>query len=237
MVRQHTDREYEAELSELRGLLLLMGARVEAQLAAAVASFVTADHQAAKRLIADDLEVDRLEVQVDEACVQLLAKRQPVARDLRSVMTTLKFVTDLERIGDLASNIGRVVLEGISQPESRCRAQTEELGKAVIDALRRAIDALVELDATRAESVIFQDRDVDDRCAALQSMISEGIVSRPADVQVYLRLLTVVRSLERVADHCTNLAEMVVFLVKGQDVRHLRRSSAEPSSPAQARAE
>jgi phosphate transport system protein len=226
----HTDREYEAELHELRSHLLLMGARVEGQLSSALACFKTDDQRAARELIARDLEVDQLEVQVDEACVQLLAKRQPVAKDLRFVMMTLKVVTDLERIGDLASNIGKVVLGGLSGVDSKSREKAEDLGKLVVSALHNAMDAFVDADTTRAEAVIRQDEQIDERCAELCEMVAAGISADPAQVSAYLRLLTIIRSLERVADHSTNLAEMIVFLVKGRDVRHIRRFPGEETT-------
>lgn len=218
----HTDREYEAELAQLRELLLLMGARVEAQLTNALGSFSANDAGAAQALIAHDEEVDQLELRVDDACVQLLAKRQPVARDLRFVMTTLKVVTDLERIGDLACNIGKLVVEGVAGVDGEARTLTEEMGKVATVMLHDVIDALVESDPGKAQTVIEQDHWVDQRCADLSRRIAASIARQPSEVEASMRLVAITRSIERIADHNTNLAEMVVFLVKGRDVRHLR---------------
>ncbi len=226
----HTDREYEAELTQLRELLLLMGARVEAQLSDALGSFVANDAQAAQALIGSDEEVDQLEVRADEACVQLLAKRQPVARDLRFVMTTLKVVTDLERIGDLACNIGKLVVEGVAGLEPEARKLTEEMGRVAVAMVHDVIDALVESDPEKAKAVIERDRWVDATCADLSRSIAKRIAEQPSEVEAYMRLVAITRSIERVADHSTNLAEMVVFLVKGRDVRHLRRVSTAGAS-------
>ncbi len=227
----HTDREYEAELTALRELLLLMGARVEAQLNGALSSFAHNDAAGARALLGSDQEVDQLEVQADDACVQLLAKRQPVARDLRFVMTTLKVVTDLERIGDLACNIAKLVVDGVSALDPKSRQMTEEMGKAAVAMVHDVIDALVESDPEKAESVIERDKWVDQTCAELARRIAQSIAARPTEVDVYMRLVTISRAIERVADHSTNLAEMVVFLVKGRDVRHLRRMPGTQGDP------
>lgn len=220
----HTDKEYEAELARLREHLLLMGAHVESQLTAALTSFATQDAEAALAVTGRDAEVDRIEVEIDEACVELLAKRQPVAKDLRFVLTSLKVVTDLERIGDLAGKVARLVAEGVEVNDTEARRLTEEMGRAVTAMLHDAIDGLVESDIYKAEAVIQRDDAVDESCAALLKLIAQGIMRDAQRAEAYLRLHTVARSIERMGDHCTNVAEMVVFLVRGQHVRHLRHS-------------
>jgi len=220
----HTDKEYEAELARLREHLLLMGAHVESQLTAALTSLATQDTEAAGGITGRDAEIDRIEVKIDEACIELLATRQPVAKDLRFVLTSLKVVTDLERIGDLAGKVARLVAEGISLSDVEAQRQTDEMGRAVTAMLRDAIDALVESDIYKAEAVIKRDDAVDESCAALLKLIAQGIRQDVQRVEDYLRLHTVARSIERMGDHCTNVAEMVVFLVRGQHVRHLRHS-------------
>jgi len=220
----HTDREYEAELARLREHLLLMGAHVESQLTAALASFATQDTVAARSVTGGDVEIDRIEVLIDGACVELLATRQPVAKDLRFVLTSLKVVTDLERIGDLAGKVARLVAEGIQVSDVQVCRQTEELGRAVTAMLHDAIDALVESDVLKAEAVIQRDDAIDAACATLLKAIAQAITGDPGRVEAYLSLHTVARSIERIGDHSTNVAEMVVFLVRGQYVRHLRHS-------------
>jgi phosphate transport system protein len=220
----HTDKEYEAELARLREHLLLMGAHVESQLTSALTSLASRDTEAASGITGRDAEIDRIEVKIDEACIELLATRQPVAKDLRFVLTSLKVVTDLERIGDLAGKVARLVVEGINVNDPDAHRQTDELGRAVTAMLRDAIDALVESDVYKAEAVVKRDDAVDELCAALLKLIAQGIRQNVQLVEDYLRLHTVARSIERIGDHCTNLAEMVVFLVRGQHVRHLRHS-------------
>jgi phosphate transport system protein len=220
----HTDKEYEAEFARLREHLLLMGAHVESQLTAALTSFATQDAEAAQAVTGRDAEIDRIEVQIDNACVDLLATRQPVAKDLRFVLTSLKVVTDLERIGDLAGKVARLVAEGVEVNDSEARRLTEDMGRAVTAMLHDAIDGLVESDVYKAEAVIQRDDAVDETCAGLLKLIAQGIMRDVQRVEAYLRLHTVARSIERIGDHCTNVAEMVVFLVRGQHVRHLRHS-------------
>lgn len=221
----HTDKEYEAELTQLRELLLLMGAHVEQQLTAAIGSIATGDATAARAVIAADEEIDKIELRADQACVQLLATRQPVARDLRFIMTALKVVTDLERMGDLAGKVAKLVIAGIATTDAEALRLTGDMGRAVVAMLHDAIDALVEADVFKAEAVIQRDDWIDEQCAALLGHIAAAIGEQPARTDAYLRLHTVARSIERIGDHSTNLAEMVVFLVRGRDVRHLRRSS------------
>lgn len=221
----HTDKEYEAELARLREHLLLMGAHVESQLTAALGSLASQDAEAAQAVTGRDVEIDRIEVKIDAACVELLATRQPVAKDLRFVLTSLKVVTDLERIGDLAGKVGRLVAEGIDVSDSETRRQTDEMGRAVTAMLHDAIDALVESDAYKAEAVIQRDDSVDASCNTLLKLIAQAIMRDAQRAEAYLRLHTVARSIERIGDHSTNVAEMVVYLVRGQNVRHLRRSA------------
>jgi phosphate transport system protein len=152
-----------------------------------------------------------------------LAKRQPVARDLRFVMTTLKVVTDLERIGDLSCHVAQLVLDGLPAREQDVVGDITAAGQTVIGMLRDAVDALMNGDAERAAEVIRTDEQVDADCAGIARNIAERIVRSPLDVDALMRLIALTRSVERAGDHGTNVAEMVVFLAKGHHIRHLRR--------------
>jgi phosphate transport system protein len=228
MAPQHTDSEYEAELARLRQMLLLLGARAEAQLSGALECYAARDGARALLVIDADQELDRLEVETDAACMELLARRQPVARDLRFVVTALKIVTDLERIGDLACNAAQCVVSSVRLPrEPSLDTAVQAMGREVASMLRDAIDALVESDATRAAAVISHDERVDRAYRALERQLVAAMSQRPGDIEALLRVLSLARSLERAADHCTNIAEMVVFLAKGHQVRHLRRTGGQ----------
>ena len=226
--REHTDREYGAELDRLRELLLHMGAKVESQMSECLKAFSANDPIVARTVIESDVDVDRLEIEIDDACMHLLAKRQPVARDLRFVMTSLKVVTDLERIGDLAGNVAKSVIEGGFPSEPDICAEIERMGRAATRMLRVSIDSLVEHDAAKAAGIVSQDAEVDEGCRRVARLVATQLSGRPGAVEPLLRLVSISRSLERAADHCTNIAEMVVFLVKGHNVRHLRQLTTDP---------
>ncbi|MFZ5897207.1 MAG: phosphate signaling complex protein PhoU [Myxococcota bacterium] len=230
MQGRHIDREYERELEKLRELVLLMGARVEEMLTRAMAAFEQNDARAARATIDVDSSVDRLELEIDELCLQILARRQPVASDLRFITTTLKLVTDLERIGDLCVNLCERVVEFASEPLPRGTTPIPKIADAAHSMLHDALDAFVARDAARAEDVMGRDKVVD---AYYAQLFPELIARMMADPQVVFRstrLLSIGKYLERIADHATNIAEMVVFMVRGEDVRHSTPSDPPPRS-------
>lgn len=220
MGRTHTDREYEAELTTLKDRLLFMAARVEEQVNGALRAFQVQDSFLAERVRQADAQVDQLEIEIDGLCVQLLARRQPVASDLRFVTTSLKIVTDLERIGDLATNICERVLELQGTMSAFRPRAIHEMGEAARNMLRDAMDALVSRDATKAQEVSHRDQDIDEQHAALFPVIARQMEATPSESDHLMRILSISKSIERIADHATNLAEMVVFMVEGRDVRH-----------------
>lgn len=228
MQGRHIDREYEAELERLRELVLLMGARVEEMLTRAMSAFEQNDSRAARATIEVDGSVDKLELEIDELCLQILARRQPVASDLRFITTTLKLVTDLERIGDLCVNLCERVVEFASEPLPKGTTPIPKIAEAAHSMLHDALDAFVARDAARAEDVMGRDSVVD---AYYAQLFPELIARMMADPQVVFRstrLLSIGKYLERIADHATNIAEMVVFMVRGEDVRHLTPSDPPP---------
>ena len=226
MQGRHIDREYENELEKLRELVLLMGARVEEMLTRSMRAFEQNDAQSARITIGMDSSVDKLELEIDELCLQILARRQPVASDLRFVTTTLKLVTDIERIGDLCVNISERVVESADEQLPKGVTPIPKIAEAAHSMLHDALDAFVARDAARAEDVMTRDKAVD---AYYAQLFPELIARMMADPQVVFRstrLLSVGKYLERIADHATNIAEMVVFMVRGEDVRH-----SSPSDP------
>jgi phosphate transport system protein len=220
MDRLHTDREYENELRKLRERVLMMGARVEEMLGDAMKSFVDRDIDLARATLAADRLIDRLELDIDELCLRMLARRQPVASDLRFITTTLKLVTDLERIGDLGVNICERVVELGHEPPLTATASVTRMADVVREMLHDALDAFVAGDAEKAQQVIDRDRTVDTYYAQLFPELVGVMMSNPQDVFKATRLQSIAKYLERIADHSPNLAEMVVFMVKGKDVRH-----------------
>lgn len=217
---RHTDREYESELERLRDRVLMMGARVEEMLEHAMKAFVERDTELGSATLSSDRLIDQLELEIDELSLRMLARRQPVASDLRFITTTLKLVTDLERIGDLGVNICERVVELGSDPPLSATASVTKMADVAREMLHDALDAFVAGDAEKAAQVIERDRTVDTYYAQLFPELVGMMMADPQSVYRATRLQSIAKYLERIADHATNLAEMVVFMVKGKDVRH-----------------
>jgi phosphate transport system protein len=220
MAQTHTDREYEAELAHLREQLLLMGAKVEEMMALGIRSLVERDSDLAQRVIDLDRPVDRLEMEIDEQCMRILARRQPVASDLRFVTSALKLVTDLERIGDLAVNVCERVLELNEVPPLTGFEDLSAMAQEAQGMVRDALDAFVKSDADRAREVIGRDQAVDQHYHAIFASLLAHMMDDPKNIFRTTRLQSIAKYLERVGDHATNLAEMVVFMVAREDIRH-----------------
>lgn len=226
----HTSREFERELSTLRERLLAMGGRAEQAIIRAMDSILRRDDALAARVIDEDMRIDQDEIEIDELALLVLAKRQPVASDLRFVMLALKIVTDLERIADLAVNIAKRGRDLQESSPSGSLPELRELGGRVQQALRQALDAFVNADAVTAENVIRDDTEIDH----LNAQLIEGLLSpEHPDRGDHARLLaisSISRYLERVGDHATNIAEMVIYYVRGRDVRHHQERLGNPRS-------
>jgi phosphate transport system protein len=219
-LQKHTDREYEAELEKLKERLLLMGARTEELLSQAMRAFVDRDAAAANATIGIDRQIDQLELDIDQLCLRILARRQPVASDLRFITTTMKLVTDLERIGDLGVNICERVVELSAEPPLPATQSVTRIAEAALAMLHDALDAYVAGNTVQAEEVIERDGQVDAYYAQLFPELLQLMMKDSGSVFRATRLQSIAKYLERVADHATNIAEMVVFLVRGKDVRH-----------------
>jgi phosphate transport system protein len=216
----HTDKVYEAELKQLRDRLLEMGGKVEAAITASVRSLTERDNALAQKVIASDREVNRLEVGIDDACRRILALRQPAASDLRFITTALKIVTDLERMGDLAVNIAERALDLNQAPPLRPFHDLSSLAEMTESQLKKALDAFVEQDVVRAEEVIAGDEVLD---AVYLKLFNELLTYMMEDSRVIRRATSIMFSakhLERFGDHVINVAEMVIYMVRGTDVRH-----------------
>jgi phosphate transport system protein len=220
-MRVHTDKGYEDELAQLREQILFMGAKVESMVAASVRAFNEKDYELARHTIEVDHEINRLEVEIDGLCLSILARRQPVASDLRFITTTFKLVTDLERIGDLAVNICERNMEMAPDPPQRDYPNLSRMAESVQGMVHDALDAFVEKDPARAQWVIEQDRVVDSLYAHLFHEVLMVMMGDHSSVHRGMGVQAIAKHLERIGDHATNLAEQVVFLAKGQDIRHL----------------
>ena len=222
--REHTNREYEGELRRLREQLLLMGAKVEDIIAGSIRALIDRDSALAEQMIAVDRKINQLEIDIDEHCMQVLARRQPVASDLRFLTTALKLVTDLERIADLAVNIAERVIELNEEPPLKPYIDLPKMAEEAQTMVRQALDAFVARDADAAQAVIKRDEVVDAYNVQIFRELLTYMMEDPRNIARAIRLLSISKYLERIGDHATNLAEMVVFMVKGQDIRHLGSS-------------
>jgi phosphate transport system protein len=220
VARTHTDREYEAELRELKDKLLKMAGLVEDMITSATRALVEGDTELARQTMQGDAAVNALEVETDELCLLILAKRQPLAGDLRMITLAMKMVTDLERIGDLTVNISERVLALGSAPNPSVAGRLTRMSEVGQRMVRDAIDAFVARDVTKARSVFSRDQYVDDAYRELAMEMQQEMMRDRDFVNRGIHLQACSKFLERIADHGTNLAEMVIFQVEGKDVRH-----------------
>jgi len=213
-------RHFAVELEELNQALLEMGALVESTIHCSVQALVDRDERMALRVIEDENRINRMELDVDARVTRLLALNQPVAGDLRLLIMALKINTDLERMGDLAVNISERAISLSRVPPVKPLVDTPRMASLVEDMLHRSLDAFVKRDASLAEKVLPADDEVDSLRDRIYSELLELMQVNPATVPAAIHLMFVARNLERIADHTTNIAEDVIFLVRGIDVRH-----------------
>ncbi len=223
----HTDRQYEEELQQLRAKILEMGGLVEKQIADAMTALVERNSAQAHEVIERDHIVNYLDVAVDEACTRLLALHQPAARDLRLIMTSLKITTDLERIGDIAENICERTLELNQEPPLKSYVDLPRMAEGARSMLRDSLDAFVREDTALALHVCQQDTLIDDLTAQIFREMLSYMAQDPQSVARAIRILFLAKYVERIADHATNIAEMVVYMAKGKSIRHMSPPPAE----------
>ncbi|MBI5655402.1 MAG: phosphate signaling complex protein PhoU [Geobacter sp.] len=220
MEREHYSKQYDAELNEIRSKLLEMGGKVELMINDALKSLVERDSALADRVIAFDHEINRLEMEIDERCLQVLARRQPAARDLRFLTLALKIVTDLERIGDQCRNIGKRAKELNEEPPLKPYIDLPRMAQWAGVMVKEALDAFVGGDDRLALKVCGDDQFVDDLNEQIQRELLTFMMSDPTTIARAIKVNAIAKCLERIADHATNVAEMVIFMVKGKDIRH-----------------
>lgn len=222
-IRPHSDRHYEEELRELRHRILEMGGFVERQIIDAMIALVDSDSSAARLVIDRDRMVNRMDVEIDELCLRLLALHQPAARDLRLIATALKITTDLERAGDMAENICERAIELSAEPQLKPFIDLPRMAAVAQAMLRQSLDAFVREDVDLALHVCHSDDEVDGLADQIFRELISYMMEDPRTITRAQRLIFVSKYLERIADHATNIAEMVIFMVKGKSIRHLDR--------------
>ncbi|HEX4446127.1 MAG TPA: phosphate signaling complex protein PhoU [Polyangiaceae bacterium] len=216
----HSSRDFETELRELHSQLLAMGARCERIVGIAFEAFVQEDPGAVGQVEELDARIDRDEIQIHSLILRILALRQPVADDLRFLAMALRLITDLERIGDEAINITERIVKGDGLAKALVGAELASMAAAAREMLHQALDAFVRWDAQVAENVLGSDDIVDRSCASIIGAMTAHMSTSAHEVHAGLRIIRVAKYLERIADHATNVAEQVIFMVNGEDVRH-----------------
>ncbi len=228
---EHTVKSYDKELTELNALVLRMGGLVQEQIGGAVEALRNEDAETARNVIARDHVVNFLDVQADEQIVNLLARRQPMGRDLRMVISLSKTVSDLERIGDEAEAIARMAIHvyegGAPSPSRKLIRDIGPMSQLAVHMLRDALDALARLDVDLALEVAKADRELDADFQSALRHLATFILEDSRNVGHTINVTFVLKALERIGDHAKNIAEYVVFLVKGKDVRHISPESIE----------
>lgn len=213
-------RHFAVELAELRNKLLQMGGMVESSVHRSVRALVDRDESLARMVLDGEPAINRMEKEVDELCTRLLVLQQPMARDLRFLTSVLKINTDLERMGDLAKNIAARTLSLLKVPPLKLNVDIPHISSLVEQMLLKSLDAFVQEDADMAQQVLQADDEVDALRTAAYGDIVYFMQHNPSLVQAGMEFVFVVRNLERIGDHATNMAEDVIFMTKGVDVRH-----------------
>jgi phosphate transport system protein len=213
-------RHFAQELEAVNQALLQMGGLVESSIHCSVQALQERDERLANRIIEDEPRINKMEMEIDSQVTRLLALQQPVAKDLRFLTSVLKINGDLERMGDLAVHIARRTLALIHRPAMKPLVDIPKMAYLAEDMLHKSLDAFVKQDAELAESVLPADNEVDDLRDKVFTELIHVMQTEPDNVPSALDLMFVARHLERTADHSTNIAEDVIFLVRGEDVRH-----------------
>lgn len=220
---QHISRRFNEELEEVRSRVLHMGGIVEVQLANALRVLVNDETALAKEVRSADTVVNSLEVEIDEQCTRIVARRQPAATDLRLIITVIKIISDLERMGDEAKRVAimsRKDMDGALG--DHLRADLEHMGELVRDMLRHVLDAFARTDVETAILVVKADKKVDKKYKMIVKQLIQQMASDSKSVPAVMNIMWAVRSLERLGDRCQNIAEHIIYMVLGLDVRHVK---------------
>ncbi|MBL4852467.1 MAG: phosphate signaling complex protein PhoU [Gammaproteobacteria bacterium] len=217
---RHISHQFDNELENIRNRVLVMGGMVEELLQMAIVPLLEGN-ESPEKLVRRDEKINQLEIEIDECCSQILARRQPTARDLRLVIAVGKAISDLERIGDEAKMIARKTDDSKVKESRPYYNQLKVLVERVQGMLNQALDAFARMDAESAVEVARQDKNIDDSYGELLRSLINDMEDSPKKVRRSVELMWITRSLERIGDHAANICEHVVYVVKGKDVRHL----------------
>ncbi len=220
-LNKHISGQFNAELEHIRTQVMIMGGMVEQQLTDAITAMHNLDGELAQRVIDGDQKVNMMEVEIDEACVRIIAKRQPTASDLRLVMAIIKTISELERIGDVAEKISRTALEKFGQHHKPLLVSLESLGHHTIQMLHDVLDAFARMDLGAAIEIYREDKKVDQEYEGIVRQLMTYMMEDPRTIPSVLTALFCARAIERIGDRCQNICEIIFYFVKGQDFRHV----------------
>jgi phosphate transport system protein len=221
---EHLSKQFDTELDAIRAHLTRMGGMVEEQVRAALTAFADGDRELIELVISRDQGVDKMEVAIDDACTHIVARRQPTAIDLRMVMAVGKTVTDLERVGDEAKKIAKVARNILERGKTQDLVRLIDIGRMGRQAaamLHDVLDAFVRLDTETAARIVRQDEEIDQHFNAIVRQLVTYMMEDPRTISTALDIIFIAKSIERIGDHATNLAENVIYVVRGRDVRHI----------------
>jgi len=223
MPDKHLSSQFDNDLNALCGSLLEMGGLVESQVSIAMKAFSQLDSDLADQVMMREAEVNNFEISIDQACTELIAKRQPTARDLRLVMAVSKAITNLERAGDEADRIAKRTKHILEDSASHGinTAEIRVSGQMAVSLLRRSLDCFARLDTVIAAEVVNEDKQIDEEFKAFVRKLTSYMVEDPRTISVGLDMLSIAKAVERIGDHAKNIAEFVIYIVKGTDVRHI----------------
>ncbi len=230
MSQAHLSKQYAQDLEAIRSRVLLMGGLVESQFRDAMESLHQGDSDLAEKVLRADAEINRLEVNLDSVCTNLIVRRQPAANDLRTVMATTKIITDLERIGDEATKIARSAKN--LQSRSALMVNNYQTIRVIAETaggmLHDALDAFARLDRELAMNLISRDDMLDHEFHAMMRSLITYMMEEPRTISASLDLLWIAKAIERIGDHSTNVAEQVIYIVDGKDIRHTGIETGKP---------
>lgn len=222
MASEHLSKQYDNDLETLRSGVLQMGGLVESQIRAAIEAFANGSPELIDQVIANEIRVNECEVQIDDDCSHIIVKRQPAASDLRLIMAISKTVTDLERIGDEAEKIARMSRQIHERGHADVHrfATVRHAADMAVSMLRQALDAFARLDAADAAGIIRQDVNIDTEFRSILRQLITFMMEDPRTISTALEIVWIAKAIERIGDHAKNIAEDVIYIVKGTDVRH-----------------
>ncbi|MET0321392.1 MAG: phosphate signaling complex protein PhoU [Duganella sp.] len=227
MIGEHSSKQYDNELEAIRSKVLLMGGIVETQFLDAMTCFRIGNPERADRVMREDDTVNQLEVSLDDACSHLIVRRQPAANDLRTIMATIKVITDLERIGDEATKIARTAksLHARGTVTVNHYEMVRNIANNATDMLHDALDAFARNDGVQALKLIAQDAVIDHEFRSIMRNLITFMMEDPRTISAALDTLWVAKAIERIGDHAKNIAEYVIYVVEGKDIRHTKTTS------------